>query len=91
MKNWRPEGWENPYPAKLSLICQGTIAEEILSQGNAIYEDGADAMLKALCTKENYIEWEDEQENLSGIQYRHFKGWLVAVPDDNRNSKRKDG
>ena len=36
---------KNPYPEKLSEICRGTPAEEIIATAHKIYEDGKQAQL----------------------------------------------
>ena len=85
MKEWRPEGFENPYTPDLEQT------EEYLDHGardQSIFEDGADAMLAALRGKVH------EETRLSGnphidgewvyveMRAEDIKGWsVVFVPD----------
>ena len=84
--SWRPEkGWAHQRSVYFE---KNQPAKPHHTTRQKDYEAGADAMLEALCTKENYMEWEDEFENLSGIQHKSFKGWLAAIPYEETKNER---
>ena len=89
-KSWRPENWYVLYPNEC-IGCTNKVEDEWgkvcdLSCGKysarVNFEAGADAFLQALCTKDNYMSCIDEWEGLDGIKRKAFKGWLIAIPDD---------
>ena len=73
MKEWRPEGFENPYTPDLEQT------EEYLDHGardQSIFEDGADAMLTVLRKQDirefgTLVGWIDGKPS----------GTLVYIPD----------
>jgi hypothetical protein len=75
MANWRPVGWQNPYPKTIVDECSGI---EVDSGKYPIFEAGGDAMLKAL------LESQDSQPTIIHDLVKGEKrvGISVFIPDE---------
>ena len=78
IKSWRPDNWEETKPSKYD----GDPYDEFAAGYDAAIEDGADAILRALCVKANYVEW-DEMEVITGksVKTGRVRGWLIFIPN----------
>ena len=65
-KNWRPEGWLNPY------LQQDEVGSWVDSR---CFEAGADAMLEALRNN----QWCPFDNSVMSVK---FEGRIVIIPDD---------
>lgn len=64
MSKWRPEGWENPY----------TVNPQLKDYPKNAFEQGADAMLEAVCKE---IEKVENPYRDKGIGF-HYDGFEVC-------------
>lgn len=64
-KTWRPEGWANPY------VCASQIELDT-------FEEGADAMLKALKEKGSLLPGLE----IRGPDQKKYRAYLVLIPED---------
>jgi len=76
MTEWRPDNWKNGWSSKRE--------EDGMCSKAEIFEAGADAMLKALCTDENRLECVDSFHDVCGrvVSEKKLKGWLAFIPDE---------
>jgi len=72
--SWRPENWENPHKGDRP---DAGIPDQV---HHAVYESGADAMLKALKEKGAYMT--PEQMRLLAPDRQYPYGWIVFIPED---------
>jgi len=75
---WRPSNWENKYVS----FWDDELPDSSAHSAQLGFEAGADAMLKALCTKDNYMEWHDSMGN---EPFHKVGGWLIFIPREDKN------
>jgi hypothetical protein len=82
---WRPLNWRNKYSEEwyreyLPFAKRGLEPCEIewsMEDCEIAFESGADAILEAWCTPENYLTDQWDSKSL-----KHLKGWMVFIPDE---------
>lgn len=80
---YRPKGWvlKQPVAQALEDIAKDEegMARILTPFEKELFEAGADAILKALCTDENRIDYIDQH----GVKPpKEVKGWLVFIPEE---------
>jgi len=71
---YRPEGWQNPHPYKVTIEHDERL-EGFVQGRHEIFEAGADAMLVGLTSQEH-------QDWLATPEGESRKGKWVFIPDD---------